>query len=207
MGPDLQKKTLHASEQERPDVKEAREKWREEQPELEAGKLIFIDETGAATNMTRRYGRAQRGERCVAGVPFGHRKTATFIAALSTDGLRAPRVLDGPVNGESFTVYVRDVLCPALNPGDTVICDNLSSHKATGAAEALEACGAKLVFLPPYSPDLNPIEKFYSRLKSLLRKAGRRTLEGLVSGIAEVAQTVTPRECSNYFKACGYAVS
>lgn len=157
--------------------------------------------------MTRRYGRAQRGERCVAGVPFGHWKTNTLIAALRHDGLHAPWLLDGPLNGDAFTVYARDVLAPSLRPGDTVICDNLSSHKAAGAAEALEACGAKLIFLPPYSPDLNPIEKFYSRLKSLLRKAGRRTLEGLLSGIAEVVQTVTPEECGNYFRACGYAAS
>lgn len=188
-------------------MREAREKWCEEQPALEAGRLVFIDETATATNMTRRYGRSPKGERCVCAVPFGHRKTNTFIAALRHDGLRAPWLLDGPVNGDAFTVYVRDVLCPALNPGDMVIADNLSSHKAAGAREALEARGAKLIFLPPYSPDLNPIEKFYSRLKSLLRKAGKRTLEGLLSGIAEVLRTVTPEECGNYFKACGYAVT
>ena len=188
-------------------MKEAREKWREGQPALEAGGLVFIDETATATNMTRKYGRAQRGERRVAGVPFGHRKTNTFIAALRSDGLHAPWLLNGALNGEAFTVYVRDVLAPSLRPGDTVICDNLSSHKAAGAAEALEACGAKLVFLPPYSPDLNPIEKFYSRLKSLLRKAGKRTLEGLLSGIAEVVRSITPEECGNYFKACGYVAS
>ena len=188
-------------------MREAREKWQKEQPSAEAQRLVFIDETGVATNMVRRYGRAQRGRRCVAGAPFGHWKTNTFIAALRHDGLRAPWLLNGPLNGDAFTVYVRDVLCPSLHPGDTVIADNLRSHKAAGAAAALEACGAKLLFLPPYSPDLNPIEKFFSRLKALLRKAGRRTLEGLLSGISDVLQTVTPKECGNYFKACGYVLS
>ena len=152
-----QKKSLHAAEQQRPDVAAAREVWRERQPSLDPDRLVFIDETWATTNMTRRYGRAPRGQRLVAPVPHGHWKTSTFVAGLRTNGLTAPLVVDGTMNGDIFRSYVEQVLAPTLGPGDIVILDNLGSHKVAGVREAIEARGASLVYLPPYSPDLNPI--------------------------------------------------
>ena len=136
----------------------ARHEWQESQPTLDITKLVFPDETGASTNMTRTRGWAQRGERCVASVPHGHWKTTTFIAALRVNELTAPMVLDGPMNGEAFLVYVQQFLCPTLKPGDIVIADNLPSHTVAGVKEAIEATGATLRYLPPYTPDLNPIE-------------------------------------------------
>jgi len=157
--------------------------------------------------MTRRYGRAQTGKRCIAAVPHGHWKTTTFVAALRHDRLTAPLVADGPMDGALFLAYVQTFLCPTLKPGDVVIADNLSSHKVAGVQDAIEAAGAKLVYLPPYSPDLNPIEKFFARLKTLLRKAAKRTVDGLWMEIGDLLDTVTPEECSNYFKSSGYVRS
>ena len=165
---------------------------------------MFLDETWIATNMTRRYGRAQTGKRCVAAVPHGHWKTTTFVAGLRHDRLTAPMVADGPMDGALFLAYVRTFLCPTLKPGDVVIADNLSSHKVAGVQEAIETVGAKLVFLPPYSPDLNPIEKFFARLKALLRKAAKRTVDALWTEIGDLLGTVTPEECRNYFHSSGY---
>jgi len=154
--------------------------------------------------MTRRFGRAPRGQRCVASVPHGHHKMTTFIAALRHDQVTAPCVIDGPMEGAIFLTYVRDFLCPTLKPGDIVIADNLSSHKVAGVQEAIEATGASLRYLPPYSPDLNPIEKLFAKLKALLRKAAKRTVDALWDHIGILLDIVTSQECSNYFASCGY---
>lgn len=154
--------------------------------------------------MTRTRGRAPKGERCVAGAPHGHWKTTTFVAGLRYNDITAPMVLDGPMDGEAFLTYVRLFLCPTLNPGDIVIADNLPSHKVAGVKEAIEAKGATLRYLPPYSPDLNPIEKLFSKLKALLRKAAKRTVDALWNHIGELLNTFTQAECSNYFVSSGY---
>jgi transposase len=150
-----------------------REAWFDSQLDLDPEKLVFIDETCATTNMAPKNGRAPKGERLRASVPHGHWKTTTFVAALRLSGLTAPMVLDGPINGVWFQAYVNQVLVPALAPGDIPLMDNLGSHKGTGARKAIEAAGATLLYLPPYSPDFNPIEKAFSKLKALLRKAAR----------------------------------
>lgn len=165
---------------------------------------MFLDETGASTNMTRTRGWAQRGERCIASVPHGHWKTTTFIAGLRVSELTAPMVLDGPMNGEAFLVYVRQFLCPTLKAGDIVIADNLPSHKVAGVKEAIEETGATLRYLPPYSPDLNPIENVFSKLKTLLRKAALRTVDALWAEIGNLLSAFSPQECKNYFTAAGY---
>ncbi len=167
-------------------------------------KLVFLDETGASTNMTRTRGRAPVGERCVSPVPHGHWKTTTFLAGLRVGAVTAPMVLDGPMDGDAFLVYVRDFLCPTLKPGDIVIADNLGSHKTAAAREAIEAVGAELRLLPPYSPDLNPIEQLFSKLKALLRKAAHRTVEALWEEIGKLLDTFSPQECANYFRSSGY---
>ena len=185
-------------------MQEARRDWKHNQPTLDVGKFVFLDETSTATNMTRRYGRAQTGKRCAAAVPHGHWKTTTFVAGLRHDRLTAPMVADGPMDGALFLAYVREFLCPTLKPGDVVIADNLSSHKVAGVVVAIAAVGAKLVHLPPYSPDLNPIEKFFSKLKALLRKAAKRTVEELWTEVGDLLDTVSPEECRNYFHSSGY---
>ena len=146
---------------------------------LDPGRLVFIDETWTATNMTRSQGRCRRGERLRMGYPHGHRKTTTLVAGLRMTGMVAPMVLDGPINGDWFEAYVDQVLVPELKPGDVVVMDNLSSHKRAAVGALIEAAGARLLFLPPYSPDFNPIEKAFARLKAMLRKAGERTVSGL----------------------------
>jgi len=154
--------------------------------------------------MTRTCGRAPKGERCVASAPHGHWKTTTFIAGLRIGEITAPMVLDGPMNGPAFLAYVEQFLCPTLTPGDIVIADNLPSHKVAGVREAIEKTGALWQFLPPYSPDLNPIEKMFSKLKALLRKAAKRTITELWIEIGKLLETFSSIECANYFKACGY---
>jgi transposase len=158
------KKTLHAAEQERPDVAERRARWSEDQAHLRPDRLVFLDETWATTNMTRRYGRAPRGKRLVCAVPQGHWKTSTFVAALRCDAITAPLVIDGAMDGEMFLAYVEQVLVSELRTGDLVIMDNLPSHKVAGVRERIEGAGATLLYLPPYSPDLNPIEQAFSKL-------------------------------------------
>ena len=154
--------------------------------------------------MTRRYGRAPRGQRLVAAVPHGHWKTSTFVAGLRTDGLTAPLVVDGAMNGDIFRAYVEQVLAPTLKLGDIVILDNLSSHKVTGVREMVEARGATLVYLPPYSPDLNPIEQAFAKLKSLLRKIAARTVSRLWDALGDLLDCFTPQECANYLANAGY---
>lgn len=154
---------------------------------------MFIDETWASTNMARRHGRAPRGQRLRAGAPHGHWKTTTFVAGLRNTGMVAPMVIDGPINRDAFTAYVRQVLVPELRPGDIVIMDNLSSHKGPEVREAIEAAGAELCFLPPYSPDFNPIEKAFSKLKAHLRKAAERTIHGLWTAIGHIVELYAPK--------------
>ena len=181
-----------------------REDWFDNQLDLDPARLVFIDETWASTAMARMRGRAPRGERLRAGVPQGHWKTTTFIAGLRRTGMVAPMVLDGPINGEWFRAYLYNVLVPELGPGDIVIMDNLGSHKGAAVRKAIEAAGATLLYLPPYSPDFNPIENAFAKLKALLRKAAKRTVEGLWQAIGDLVGLFTPQECANYFAAAGY---
>jgi transposase len=188
-------------------VQAQRAQWKELQLSLPIERLVFIDETGLRTNLVRRYGRARRGQRLIDRTPHGHWKTTTFISALRHDRLTAPMVVDGPMNSAVFLAYVRQVLVPTLSPGDFVVMDNLSSHKAAGVREAIEAAGAKLVYLPPYSPDLNPIEMTYSKLKWLIRSAAQRTVEGLWTLVGQLLDHFPPDECRRYLRHCGYTVT
>jgi transposase len=171
---------------------------------LDPDRLVFLDETWAKTNMTRRYGRALRGERLIASVPHGHWKTTTFLAALRTSGLSAPLVVDGAINGPVFLAYVQQHLAPTLSAGEIVIMDNLNSHKVAGVREAIEERGALLAYLPPYSPDLNPIELLFAKFKGLLRSAGERTVSGLWDLCGSLLDRFPASECANYFRHCGY---
>ena len=181
-----------------------RHDWFDGQLDLEPERLVFIDETWTATNMTRSHGRYARGERLRMGFPHGHRKTTTLVAGLRMTGMVAPMVLDGPINGDWFEAYVAGVLVPELRPGDVVIMDNLSSHKRTSVRELIEQAGATLRFLSPYSPEFNPIEKAFSKLKTMLRKIGESTVSGLWELIGRLVDIFQPRECANYFISCGY---
>ena len=185
-------------------MKAAREAWFDGQLDLDPERLVFIDETGASTKMARLRGRAPRGERCRAAIPHGHWKTTTLTAGLRRSGVTAPMVLDGPMDGDAFLAYVRQVLVPELASGDIVVMDNLPAHKVSGVRQAIEAAGAELVYLPPYSPDFNPIEMAFARLKSSLRKAAARTIPELWEVIAECIDQFAPDECRNYFTAAGY---
>lgn len=166
--------------------------------------MWFLDETAATTEMGRSHGRCPRGRRLGMPQPHGHWKTTTFVAALTPGGMAAGRALDGAMSGDRFEAYVREVLVPALRPGDVVVLDNLSCHKRAGARAAVEAAGCELRFLPPYSPDLNPIEKAFSKLKARLRKAACRTVESLRECLDGAAEAFTREECRNYFQSCGY---
>jgi len=172
---------------------------------LDPDRLVFIDETGTSTNMARLRGRAPRGERLVGKIPHGHWKTTTFVASLRCTALTAPCVIDGPMNGNAFLAYVEQILAPTLTPGDIVVLDNLSAHKVPGVREAIEAVGATLLYLPPYSPDFNPIEQLFAKLKALLRKAAERSVDALWARIAALLNEFTPGECTNYFRNAGYA--
>jgi transposase len=186
-------------------VARRRVQWKKYQARLDPSRLVFIDETWAKTNMTRTHGRAPRGERLIGKVPHGRWHTLTFLAALRADRIDAPCVIDGPINGDSFLAYVEQVLVPALRPGDIVIIDNLGSHRGKAVRRAIRAAGAKLFFLPPYSPDLNPIEQVFAKLKTLLRKAGERTAEATWKRIGDLLSAFTPTECANYLANAGYA--
>lgn len=181
-----------------------RRAWFEGQLDLDPARLIFIDETAASTKMARLRGRSRRGDRCRASIPHGHWKTTTFTAGLRLCGIAAPMLLDGPMNGPAFLAYTEQVLAPELRPGDIVVMDNLPSHKIGGVREAIERAGARLLFLPPYSPDFNPIEMAFSKLKALLRKVAARTVNDLWAAVAECLSAFTPGECRNYFTAAGY---
>ncbi|WP_284283606.1 IS630 family transposase [Mesorhizobium amorphae] len=200
----FKKKSAHALEQDRPDILKRRRDWFDGQLDLDPAKLVFIDETGLSTKMARLRGRAPRGERCRAGVPHGHWKTTTFTGALRLTGMTAPFVYDGAMNGNVFLAYVEQVLVPTLSEGDVVVMDNLPAHKAAGVRDAIEAAGASLLYLPPYSPDFNPIENAFAKLKALLRAKAERTIKALWDAVGAVVDLFTPAECANYFKAAGY---
>ena len=194
-----------AGERDRPDVARRRAQWIKYEDRIEAERLVFIDETWTKTNMAPLRGWAPRGERLIAKVPHGHWNTMTFLAALRHDRIDAPWLLPGPIDGESFRAYIGKVLLPTLRPGDIVIMDNLGSHKGKAVRQLIRAAGAKLLFLPKYSPDLNPIEQVFAKLKHLLRKAAARTLEAVCEEIGQILGAFTPDECANYFKNSGYA--
>lgn len=195
---------MRAAEQDRPDVAAKRRRWRSWQRFMDASRFVFLDETGTATNMARRYGRSPSEQRLVAAVPHGHWKTTTFLAGLRQTGIVAPLVLDGPMTGTAFRAYVEQFLVPALEPGDVVVLDNLAAHKVDGIRQAIAAAGASILYLPPYSPDLNPIEQFFAKLKALLRKVAARTKDELWSTIGRLLETCPPAECSNYLRHSGY---
>jgi transposase len=199
-----EKKIAHASEQQRPDVKGAREAWFERQLDFNPEKLVFIDETGATTKMARLSGRAPRGKRCRAAVPHGHWKTTTLTAGLRIGGLAAPMILDGPMDGDAFRAYVAQVLVPELESGDVVVMDNLPAHRVRGVREAVEAAGATLLYLPSYSPDFNPIEMAFAKIKAFLRAAAARTIPDLWDALKNALDAFPPNECRNYFAAAGY---
>jgi transposase len=199
------KKSAHANEQSHPEILKRRQDWFESQPDLDPERLIFIDETWASTNMARRHGRCLRGERLRMAVPHGHWKTTTFVGALTLRGFIAPwRGLDGPINRDAFETYVDKALVPEQRPGYTVVMDNLSSHKGPKVRKMIEAAGAELCYLPPYSPDFNLIEMAFAKPKALLRKAAERTVDGLWNAIGRIIDLFELAECENYFTAVGY---
>jgi transposase len=201
---DAQKKTLIAAEQDRPDIARRRSQWTAYQDRVDPSRLVFIDETWTKTNMAPLRGWAPRGQRLKAMVPHGHWQTMTFVGALRFDRVEAPWLINGPINGERFLLYVKKVLVPTLRPGDIVIMDNLGSHKSKTVRRAIRAAGARLFFLPKYSPDLNPIEQFFAKLKHWLRKAAGRTPDAVYEAIGPILDRVTSTECAHYFAHAGY---
>ena len=197
--------TLFAAQQDRADVARKRQRWKAWQHRLDPKRLVFIDKTWAKTDMTRVRGWAPRGPKLVAKVPHGKWRTLTFLAALRSDRIDAPCVLDGPINGRSFLAWVQQSLVPTLTPGDVVVMDNLGSHKGQAVRRAIRSAGAKLLFLPPYSPDLNPIEHVFAKLKTLLRKADERTVQATWQRIGSLLDAFAPDECSRYLRNSGYA--
>lgn len=194
-----------ARERDRPDVARRREQWKKYQPRIDPARLVFIDETWTRTNMVPLCGWAPRGQRAVDKAPHGRWRTLTFLAALRCDRVDAPWLLDGPIDGECFRTYVERVLTPTLKAGDIVIMDNLGSHKSLAVRKAIRDAGAKLFFLPKYSPDLNPIENMFSKFKHELGKARARTEDAIYNAIDPILQTISAKECQNYFKNAGYA--
>jgi transposase len=196
---------VHASEQERPDVAAARAAWIAAQPELDPARLVFLDETGTATNMARLRGRAKRGTRLVGRVPWGHWKVLTFVAGLRHDAITAPFVIDRAMTRAIFVEYLRQCLLPTLAPGDIVVMDNLSAHKGEAVRQIIEDAGAELRYLPAYSPDLNPIEQAIAKLKAHLHKAQERSIDALCLRIGKLLDLFRPHECANFFANSGYA--
>jgi transposase len=194
-----------AEEQARPDVARRRKRWKAHQMKVEPQRLVFIDETWIKTNMAPLRGWAPRGKRLRAYAPFGHSKTLTFIAALRCDRIEAPFVLDGPINGQAFRLYVETQLAPTLRPGDVVVMDNLGSHKGKAARAAIRSRGAHLLFLPAYSPDLNPIEQVFAKLKHRMRKSHSRGVEAACQKAGHILERFIPRECASYLVIAGYA--
>jgi len=202
----IEKKSLNAAEQARPDVAEQRRNFAIARRFVAPEQFVFLDESGAKTNMTRLYGRAPGGERCVDHTPHGHWRTMTMLSAIGIEGVIEPAttVLDGPMDGPTFLFYVQNHLAPALRPGQVVVMDNLSSHKIAGVREAIEAAGCDLWYLPPYSPDLNPIEKLWSKVKAWLRRVAETTFATVTDAVGDALRAVAPDECRNYFASCGY---
>jgi transposase len=199
-----QKKSLHAAEQERPDVKAHRQAWQERAGQIDPHRLVFLDESGAKTNMTRLYGRSLGGDRVVDAKPQGHWCTTTMLSSLRLDGSTAAMVIEGATDRDVFEAYVLHVLLPSLREGDIVVLDNLAPHKTPGVVEAIEAAGAEVWFLPPYSPDFNPIEKMWSKVKEFLRAAKARTEEALLQAIGAALETVRLSDAQGWFASSGY---
>lgn len=187
-------------------MKAKREAWAASREGLDPDRLIFIDESGLSTKMARLRGWAPKGERCLAAIPHGHWKTITFAGGLTRSGFVAPLLLDGPMDGECFLAWIEQMLAPALRPGDRVIMDNLPAHKVAGVRQAIEARGATLLYLPPYSPDFNPIENAFAKLKSHVRKAAARSFDGLEHATAHALTKFSPNDCANFFAHAGYGL-
>jgi transposase len=202
----FEKKSLIASEQNRPDIVARRRNFAIAKRFIDPRKLVFLDESSAKTNMTRLYGRSPGGNRCVDHMPLGNWKTMTMLSAIRNEGVMkdATVVLDGAINGVTFLAYVEQFLVPALRPGEVVVMDNLSSHKVAGVREAIESAGCDLWYLPPYSPDFNPIEKLWSKVKTWLRRVSAASFDALSDAVADALNAVDSQECTNYFKSCGY---
>jgi transposase len=200
-----EKKSLHAAEQDTPANQLRRSIWRQETSQIDPSKLVFLDESGVTTEMTRRYGRAGRGERVGEGTPCGHWRTLTVLGAIRASGWAATMTIEAATDGDIFLAYLEQVLCPQLQPGDVVVMDNLAAHKVRGVRELIHSCGAQLLYLPPYSPDFNPIEKCWSKVKQLLRGAKPRSLLSLESALTEALSATTPQNIQACFRHCGYA--
>lgn len=198
------KKSLRAAEQDRPDVKGQRNGWREKIADVDLPRLVFLDESGAKTNMTRLHGRSFDGRRVVDATPHGHWCTTTMLSSIRLDGTTAAMVIEGATDAPVFQAYVNNVLVPTLRPGDIVVMDNLAPHKNAAVAEAIEAAGAEVWLLPPYSPDFNPIEKMWSKIRAFLRAIKARTYEALLQAIAAALRTVTASDATGWFTSCGY---
>jgi len=204
VGSAAQKKTLRAAEQDRPDIKQARDQWQADTAGIDPRRFRFIDESGAKTNLVRMHGRCPKGQRLLLSAPAGHWNTTTMIAAIGLEGVHAPFALDGGIDGDAFLVYVEKVLLPTLQGGEIVVMDNLSSHKLPGVAERIESAGAKVWYLPPYSPDFNPIENMWSKVKGVLRSIAARTFDSLVDAIRIALDRVAPSDLLGWFNHCGY---
>lgn len=198
------KKSLRAQEQDTPENRERREAWQEQSKLMDPQQWVFVDESGATTEMTRRYGRAPRGERVREATPAGHWSTLTLLGAMSTEGWLATMTVESPTDGDVFLAYLEQVLCPRLQPGQIVVMDNLGAHKVQGVRELIEATGAQLRYLPPYSPDFNPIEQCWGKVKQKLRSLKARTVDALQEAISEAIATITPDNASAWFVHCGY---
>jgi transposase len=200
-----EKKSLHATEQDTPAARFERSIWRQETNQIDPARLIFLDESGVTTEMTRRYGRARRGERVGEGTPCGHWRTLTVLGAIRASGWVATMTIEAATDGEIFLAYVEQVLCPQLQPGDVVVMDNLAAHKVEGVRGLIQSRGAQLRYLPPYSPDFNPIEKCWSKVKQLLRGVKARSLSTLELAVTDALDAVTPQNIQACFRHCGYA--
>ena len=185
-------------------MRQKREDWEQCLPGLDLDRLVFFDESGVNTLMARTHGRSPKGQRLVDSAPAGRYETLTLMSAIRLDGVVAPMLLDGPVNAETFAGYVEDCLMPALEPGDILIMDNLPAHKSARITQAVEDAGCTMVYLPPYSPDLNPIENMWSKVKASLRKTAARSFEALLDGVGEALRAITVEDCDGYFEHCGY---
>jgi len=205
-GAAAEKKSLHAAEQDTAAGQFQRSVWRQETGQIDPSKLIFLDESGVTTEMTRRYGRGPRGERIREGTPGGHWRTLTVLGAIRRSGWVATMTIEAPTDGDVFLAYLEQVLCPQLQPGEVVVMDNLAAHKVQGVRNLIEATGAELRYLPPYSPDFNPIEKCWSKLKQLLRAAKARSMLALEQGLTEALAAVTPQNVQACFRHCGYGL-
>lgn len=185
-------------------MKRKREDWEQCLPGLDLNRLVFFDESGVNTIMARLYGRCLQGRRLVGSAPAGYYRTCTLMSAIRLDGVVAPMLLDGPVNGQTFACYMEQCLVPALRPGDILILDNLPAHKSVRVTEAVEGAGCTLVYLPPYSPDFNPIENMWSKVKAILRGAAARTFDTLTDAVGKALHAITREDCEGYFCHCGY---